>query len=95
MKNYEGRIMAFRSYILDISPSGDEYVIRMAMNRKNGNYSNIFLVTTDQEVSFGVGERVMMYGTCEGMSLSTGTADDDAQEESYPCFALLLFASLE
>ena len=37
----------------------------------------------------------MMYGTCEGMSLSTGTAEDDEDEESYPCFALLLLASLE
>ena len=95
MANYEGRIMAFKSYILDISPSGDEYIIRMAMNRKNGQYYNIFLVTTDDEPSFGVGERVMMYGTCEGMSLSTGTVEDDVEEESYPCFALLLFATLE
>jgi len=95
METYEGRIMSFRSYILDIAQSGDEYIIRMAMNRKNGQYSNIFLVATDQEITFEVGERVMMYGTCEGMSLSTGTVDDDVDEESYPCFALLLFASLE
>jgi len=95
MEKYEGRIMSFRSYILDVSPSGDEYIVRMALNRKNGKYSNIILVTTGQEPNFAEGERVMMYGTCEGMSLSTGTVDDDVEEESYPCFALLLFASLE
>ena len=95
MQKYEGRIMSFKSYILDISPSGDEYIVRMALNRKNGKYSNIILVTTGQEPTFAVGERVMMYGTCEGMSLSTGTVDDDVEEASYPCFALLLFASLE
>ena len=95
METYEGRIMAFRSYILDVSPSGDEFIIRMAMNRKNGQYSNIFLVTSQDEPNFGVGERVMMYGTCEGMSLSTGTVEDTVEEDSYPCFALLLFATLE
>ncbi len=95
MEKYEGRIMAFRSYILDVSPSGDEYIVRMALNRKNGKYSNIILVTTSQEPAFELEERVMMYGTCEGMSLSTGTVEDEADEESYPCFALLLLASLE
>lgn len=95
MEKYEGRIMAFKSYILDVSPSGDEYIVRMALNRKNGKYSNIILVTTSQEPAFELEERVMMYGTCEGMSLSTGTLEDAEDEESYPCFALLLLASLE
>lgn len=95
MARYEGRIMAFKAYILDVSPSGDEYIVRMALNRKDGKYKNIILVTTGQEPNFDLEQRVMMYGTCEGMSLSTGTVEDDADEESYPCFALLLFASLE
>ena len=95
MEKYEGRIMAFRSYILDISESGDEYIVRMALNRQDGKYKNIILVTTGQLPTFEVGDRVMMYGTCEGMSLSTGTTEDEADEKSYPCFALLLFASLE
>ena len=95
MAKYEGRIMAFKSYILDVSQSGDDYIVRMALNRQDGKYKNIILVTTRQEPTFEVGDRVMMYGTCEGMSLSTGTAEDDEKEESYPCFELLLFASLE
>lgn len=95
MAKYEGRIMAFRSYILDVAQSGDEYIIRMALNRKNGKYSNIILVTSAEEPTFPLEERLMMYGTCEGMSLSTGLADDEEKEESYPCFALLLYASLE
>lgn len=94
MKEYEGRIMAYRSYIVDIGESGDEYIIKMALNRKEGKYSNMILVTTDEIPSFDVGQRVMMYGTCEGMSLSTGT-EGEQEDESYPCFALLLFATLE
>lgn len=93
--DYEGRIMGYRAYLTDVAQSGDDYILTMALSRKNGKYGNIILVATGEEPSFEVGQRVMMYGTCEGMSLSTGTAEDDAQEESYPCFELLLLASLD
>ena len=94
MKEYEGRIMGYKAYILDVAESGDEYIVTMALTKKDGKYSNHVLVTTDEIPSFATGKRVMMYGTCEGMSLSTGTDGEEA-DESYPCFALLLFASLE
>ena len=95
IQNYEGRILGYRAYLMDVAQSGDEYIITMALSRKDGKYINPVLVTSDSEPSFAVGERVTMYGTCEGMSLSTGTAEDDEEEASYPCFALILFASLE
>lgn len=93
--DYEGRIVGYRAYLLDVAQSGDEYIVTMALSKKDGKYVNPILVVTESAPGFDEGERVMMYGTCEGMSLSTGTADDDAEEESYPCFSLLLFASLE
>lgn len=96
MEGYEGRIMGYTAYIVDIGQSGDEYIIRMALNKKKNEYSNIILVTTSEKPSFQVGERVTMYGTCAGMSLSTGIeGEDENDEESYPCFELLLFVSLE
>ena len=94
MQDYEGRIMGYRAYIVNIAESGDEYIVTMALARKDGRYVNLILVTTDEMPGFAVGERVMMYGTCEGMSLGTGDAGDES-EASYPCFDLLLFASLE
>ena len=95
MEGYEGRIMDYKAYIVDISESGDMYIIRMALNRKNDEYSNIILVTSEEKPNFQVDERVMMYGTCAGMSLSTGVEGEEEDPESYPCFELLLFASLE
>ena len=95
MEGYEGRIMDYKAYITDISESGDVYIIRMALNRKSGEYSNIILVTADEKPNFQVDEQVMMYGTCAGMSLSTGVEGEEEDSESYPCFELLLFASLE
>lgn len=94
MQDYEGRIMGYRAYIVNIAESGDEYIVTMALSRKDGKYVNMILVATEEMPGFAVGERVMMYGTCEGMSLGTGDAGDEA-EASYPCFDLLLFASLE
>jgi len=94
MEDYEGRIVSYRAYIVNVAESGDEYIITMALNRKNGKYSNYVLVTADSAPNYQVGERVLTYATCEGMSLSTGT-DGEEQEESYPCLDLLLFASLE
>ncbi|MCI5955996.1 MAG: Ig-like domain-containing protein [Clostridiales bacterium] len=95
MEGYEGRIMGYKAYITDIGQSGDEYIVRMALARQNKQYTNFILVTTDEKPAFEVGERVMMYGTCAGMSLSTGVEGEDENEASYPCFELLLFASLE
>lgn len=95
MQNYEGRIMGYRAYIIDISQSGADYVVRMALTRSNGEYSNYILVTTVEQPAFAPGERVMMYGTCAGLSLGTGTeGEEETNTENYPCFELLLFSSL-
>lgn len=93
--DYEGRIVGYRAYILDVAQSGDDFIITMALSKKDGKYLNPVLVIAPSEPTFAIGERVMMYGTCEGMSLSTGIEGEEEAEESYPCFSLLLFASLE
>lgn len=96
MQGYEGRIMGYRAYLLEVSQSGDEWIAQMALTKKGDEYSGIILVTCKEQPGFAVGERVMMYGTCVGMSISTGTEEDGtAPENSYPCFELLLFVSLE
>lgn len=103
MEGYEGRIMGYRAYLLDVTQSGDEWIARMALTKKGSNYSGIILVTCNEKPSYAVGERVMMYGTCEGMSLSVaGSGGEEGQtegqteeQESYPCFSLLMFVSLE
>ena len=89
---YDGRIMGYKAYLLSSSSSGDEWILKMALTKKGDNYSGIILVTTSEEPLFAIGTRVMMYGTCVGMSIP---AEDDTNAESYPCFELLLFTSLE
>ena len=90
IEGYDGRTMEYKCYVLDITQSGDEWIVKMALTKKGDKYSGIILVTTDQEPTLTLGSRVLMYGTCAGMSLPSETDAD-----SYPCFELLLFTSLE
>ncbi|MEG0047613.1 MAG: hypothetical protein RSE58_00850 [Clostridia bacterium] len=97
MKGYEGRVMGYRAYFVNITQSGDEWIAQMALTKKGDTYSGMILVTCKEKPSYAVGERVMMYGTCVGMSL--GNAEEGQAEgtpaESYPCFELLLFVNLK
>ena len=92
-EKYEGRILGYTAYITDVSQSGMDWVITMAMSRKNGKYSNYFLVIATEEPSFKAGDKVEVYGTFEGMSLSVG--EDGSEEINYPCMNLLLFVTTE
>lgn len=89
---YEGRIMGYNCYLVDVTESGDEWIAQMALTKKGSEYTSIILVVCNEKPSFSPGERVMMYGTCVGMSLP---AEEDETQASYPCFELLLFASIE
>lgn len=92
MSGYEGRVMGYRCYMLSASQAGDGWIVQMALAKKGKNYTNQILVLCNEAPAFAEGERVMMYGTCAGMSLP---GEEDDTQTGYPCFELLLFASLE
>ncbi len=94
---YDGRIMGYKCYLVEATQAGDDWILKMALTKKGDTYSGIILVTTGEAPDVAVGTRVMMYGRCVGMSVpSDEAADDSAQTEaeSYPCFELLMMASL-
>lgn len=97
MSGYEGRIMGYNAYLLNVSESGDEWISQMALTKKGDKYSGIILVISNEKPNFTIGERIMMYGTCEGMSLETDLSGVNEGEgtESYPCFELLIFTTLD
>ncbi|NLO86299.1 MAG: hypothetical protein GX096_12905 [Clostridiales bacterium] len=95
MESYEGRVMGYRAYLLSTNESGDEWISQMAITKNGQKYSGIILVISDEKPSFEIGERIMMYGTCEGMSIDVTGVDGDEAGGSYPCFDLLLFSTLE
>ncbi len=93
IEGYDGRIMGYKAYVVDVSQSGDEWIIKMALTKKGTDYSGIILAVTDSEPDATVGTRMMIYGTCAGMSVSTNDSGETASE-SYPTFELLLLTAL-
>lgn len=89
---YEGRIMGYKCYLLNVTKAGDEYIAQMALTKRGEEYSSVILVTCDEEPTMAMGTQVWMYGTCVGMSLPS---EGDETNATYPCFELLMFASVE
>ena len=89
---YEGRIMGYKCYLLNVTKAGNEYIAQMALTKRGSEYSGVILVTSGEEPAMAVGSQVWMYGTCVGMSVPS---EEDESNASYPCFELLLFASVE
>ena len=89
---YQGRIMGYKSYLVDVTPAGDQWIARMALTKRGDEYTSIFLVTCPEAPNVPIGGQVTMYGTCVGMS---SPGDDNETQASFPCFELLLFVSLE
>ena len=93
METYEGRMMGYKGYMVDVTQAGTEWIARMALTKRGNNYGNFILVTCNEEPSVPIGNQVTMYGTCAG---TASAASEDGQETvEYPFFELLLFVSEE
>ena len=97
---YDGRTMGYKCYLVSVSQSGEDWILKMALTKKGDNYSGLILVTTNEAPTVAVGTRVMMYGRCTGMSVPSDETEAPAEgetatvAESYPCFELLLMTTL-
>jgi len=97
---YDGRIMGYKCYVVNITQAGSDWIIKMALTKKASGYSGLILVTTSEAPTVTPDSRVMMYGRCVGMSVPSDEADTSAgnvtesANNSYPCFELLLMSAL-
>ena len=87
LTGYTGRIMHYDLYCVSIEQSGNEWLIYMAMNKKNSGYKNIVVVMADEAPSFVEGAQVHMYGRCTGAY--EVTSEDGTS--TYPSFDLLFW----
>ena len=80
--------MGYDLYVVDVIEDNGGYVIRMAMNKRSGNFVNVVLVQTDEMPDVEIGTKIKMYGRCVGeltVTLPDGTT------ETLPGFELLFF----
>ncbi len=85
---YDGRTMRYTCYVVDVTQSGAEWIVKLALTKRGDEYRSVMLVTTGEEPALTVGGKIKMYGTCAGMSIPS-----EEGGESYPCFELLKFVS--
>lgn len=95
IKGYDGRIMGYKCYVVNISQAGDEYVLQMALSKKKDVYQSMILVSTTEAPTVSPDQYVLMYGTCVGMSVPETDPETGEAGESYPCFELLLMQPIQ
>ncbi|MCE5343989.1 MAG: hypothetical protein LLF96_10485 [Eubacteriales bacterium] len=97
---YDGRIMGYKCYVVDVAQAGSDWIIKMALSKKSSGYTSIILVISSSEPDVTVDSQVMMYGRSVGMSVPEEATGDAAgsttvsTSESYPTFELLLLTSI-
>lgn len=57
-----GKVAKVTGYVLEITPSVGEWVIRFAMTKSGSTYKNIVYLITNNEPTFTIGEKVVAYG---------------------------------
>ncbi len=96
---YDGQTIVYKSYLLDVTQSGEDWIYKMALHKSGDTYSDIILVIANEEPAYDIGARLMMYGKSVGMSVTGDegqTADGETTvTESYPYFELLLLTAIE
>lgn len=88
LKNYTGRTLTYNLYLTDISRSGDEWVLTMAMTKSKNEYKNLVIVTCSEEPTFEIGSQRQLYGTCMGTYM---VQNGEEGTKYYPCIELLFW----
>ena len=96
---YDGRTIVYKSYLVDVMQSGNDWIYKMALHKSGDTYSDYILVIASEAPAYDIGTRLMMYGKSIGMSV----ADDEGQaaegetteSQSFPSFELLLLTAVE
>lgn len=85
LDKYVDKVTGYTVYIVSIEQSGDEYVIRAAMNKNKAGYKNFLVYMTYEEPVFEPDSQQLLYGKCIGFY------EEQSEEgsENYPAFDLL------
>ena len=96
---YDGRTIVYKSYLLEVTQSGEDWIYKMALHKSGDTYSDFILVIAGEQPAYDIGARLMMYGKSVGMSVASDEGQAAASEttatECYPYFELLLLTAIE
>ena len=89
---YAGKTIVMSGYVMEVVPSNTEWVVKLAINRKNGVYQDFIFVVCRTDPQLGVESHVKMYGTLSENKYVEVT--ESGQTLEYPRFELLLFEQI-
>ena len=88
-----GKTIVMSGYVMDVTPSNTEWVVKLAINRSNGTYKDFVFVVCRADPQLGEGTHVRMYGTLsENMYIEVQENGDTVES---PRFELLLFEPID
>ena len=93
ISRYAGKTIVMSGHVVDVTPSSTEWVVKMAINRKNGVYTDFIYVICRSDPQLGKETHVKMYGTLSENKYVEVTEGGETLE--YPRFESLLFELLD
>ena len=88
---YSDVAFTYTGYIVEIEKTGPEWTITFALSKSGETYKNMVYLIAKEDIAFGVGDKVTMYGTLSAHPYIL-TVDGDMYE--YPRFDLSLFEAV-
>ena len=88
-----GKTVVMSGYVMEVTPSNTDWVVKMAINRKSGVYVDFIYVICRTDPHLGIESHVRMYGTLSENKYVEVT--EGGQTLEYPRFESLLFEQIE
>ena len=92
MSKYAGKVLTLSGWVMETRQIGEEYVVRLAINRSVGKYKDFIYVICRTDPALSAEQHVRMYGT---LSQNTYVETSDGGSTEYPRFELLLFEGID
>ena len=90
---YAGKTLVMSGYVMSVTPSNAEWVLKMAINRKNGVYTDFIYVICRTDPHLGEGMHVRMYGTLSENKYVE--VNENGETLEFPRFEMLLTETID
>ncbi len=92
ISKYAGKIITVSGWVTEVSQNGDEYIVKLAVNRSVNTYRDFVFVVCKSDPSLSLYDHVRLYGS---LSQNTYVETSEGTSVEYPRFELLLFEAVK
>ena len=88
ISKYAGKIVTVSGYVMEVNQNGDEYVVKLAVNKSVNTYKDFVFIICKADPGLSPYDHVRLYGS---LSENTYVETVEGNAAEYPRFELLLF----